>query len=173
MAEYEPFDPHVQVIGQVLQAWVEGTHARIVPVLARHGISYPQENAWYAQTTALNVLREFARTEDLVAMGKQIINFAIFPPGLATVEEALHAINEAYHMNHRGGEIGYYHTRMQAPRHIVVTCKNPYPCDFDYGIILGMAQRFLPRSNTLTVKHDKAAGCRKEGENICVYHVTW
>jgi len=44
----------------------------------------------------------------LFAIGKAIPESAIFPPEIQGLEMGLSAIDIAYHMNHRGGEIGHY-----------------------------------------------------------------
>lgn len=49
-------------------------------------------------------------------------------------------------MNHRNGEIGYYKLisiNLKANT-AIMNCKNPYPCNFDRGIITTMARKFRP-----------------------------
>ena len=170
--EYRPFAPNVEVLGHVLQALLEGTGGRIAEAFARHGITDVQPDNWYSQKLMFQALKDFGQTSDLVSVGMEIIRHAVFPPEIDSVESALHAIDVAYHMNHRNGEIGYYRAEMQGPRHIVIECKNPYPCSFDYGLVYGVAQRFLPADGNLVVEHAQGE-CRKDGEDVCVYHVRW
>jgi hypothetical protein len=41
-------------------------------------------------------------------IGKAIPEKAVLPPEIDSLEKALHSINMAYRMNHRGGEFGFY-----------------------------------------------------------------
>jgi hypothetical protein len=55
-------------------------------------------------------------------------------------------------------------------RKITCVCDNPYPCDFDRGLITGFAQRFERQAR---INHDDRAPCRKTGGDSCTYVVTW
>lgn len=66
--------------------------------------------------------------------------------------------------------IGHYRCEVQeGGTSATMTCDNPYPCDLDRGILAGFAARFEP---AVSVSHS-SAGCRKKGENACVYLVEW
>ena len=53
-------------------------------------------------------------------------------------------------------------------------CKNPYPCDFDKGIIKAVAKKFKPKDSVnIIVEHDESAPCRKKGADSCTYLVSW
>ena len=170
--EYRPFDPKAQVLGRNIKALIAGTGNKIVDALRKHGISNIQDDQWYSQQAVLSALQEFGETANLVAVGTQVIEYTAFPPEVDSVEKALTSIDMAYKMNHRNGDIGYYRETVQGPRHVVMECKNPYPCDFDYGLIFGIARRFLPEDGDLIVEHAQGE-CRKDGADTCVYHVTW
>jgi hypothetical protein len=53
-----------------------------------------------------------------------------------------------------------------------MTCNNPYPSDFDYGIIYGFVRRFLPKGSDFVVQR-KESPCRQKGDDMCIYDVTW
>ena len=77
-------------------------------------------------------------------------------------------------MNHRGGEIGRYKFESLGSNSAKIICNNPYPCDFDMGIISAMARRFLPSTSTgVTVEHLESSKCRKTGNDNCSYIVKW
>ena len=63
--------------------------------------------------------------------------------------------------------IGSYGTSDSGPRKITAVCENPYPCDFDRGLLSAVATRF---ERAARVTHDDAAPCRKTGANSCTYH---
>jgi hypothetical protein len=109
---------------------------------------------------------------------------AVFPPTVTDIHSALKCIDVAYHMNHamhgesmfspNTGEmregIGHYsYSHAPGKKLITIESSTPYPCDFDRGIIIAMAQRFQPAA---TLTHD-SKGCRKRGGHSCAYHITW
>jgi hypothetical protein len=100
-------------------------------------------------------------------------NDAPFPPGIDSIETALTALNEAYQMNHRGGDIGSYESEVVGPHHIKVVCRNPYPSDFDYGLLYGLVRRFRPAGVAFRVIVDEQAPSRKKGADSCTYHIYW
>jgi hypothetical protein len=55
-------------------------------------------------------------------------------------------------------------------RKIVSVCENPYPCEFDRGILMGFAMRFEKLARVL---HDDRAACRRAGGKSCTYTVAW
>lgn len=110
---------------------------------------------------------------------------ARFPPTIADIQTGLESVNVAYHMNHaRDGQpmfvletrqmlegIGdYLCTRTEGRREILCRCTTPYPCSFDQGLLLAMAQRFEP-SASLT--HLDSTRCRNQGGPSCTYAITW
>ncbi len=91
----------------------------------------------------------------------------------------------AYHLNHRKNGapmfdpatgtmldgIGHYKTEfLEKERRAIVVCEEPYPCEFDRGLVAALAARFEPMAKTA---HDNDAPCRKKGESSCTYVVSW
>ena len=76
-------------------------------------------------------------------------------------------------MNHRGGEIGHYTFTKTGDKRATMVCRNPYPCDFDRGIVEAMAQRFRPQGSIVKVQHDSTKPCRKSQSDSCTYLVSW
>lgn len=174
MAEYTSFDPHVEVLGRVLLSWLHGTEGEIAGALAAHGIEDVQPDRWYPLQDALDALKEFGQSANLVSMGQHIIEHAIFPEDQMTdLVTALTAIDQAYHMNHRNGEIGSYRAEVIGDQHITIVAENPYPSDFDYGLIWAIATRFLPPRSDLVLELDLSAPTRQQGADSCTYHITW
>ena len=107
---------------------------------------------------------------------------------IRTVEAALLSIDVAYHMNHRlNGEllydarngimkegIGHYGFEKISPRSARMVCVNPYPCQFDRGIIEATAEKFKPVDSALvTVRCDGTRLCRDGGADSCAYLIEW
>lgn len=179
MAQFKAFAPGVEVNGETVFSIIDGMgtfKSTAVAILAEHGIITPQAGMWYSQQKWLNAFEAIASKigpKTLFAIGQKIPENAKFPPVIDAIDKALGAIDVAYHMNHRGGEIGNYKFESTGPHSARLVCKNPYPCDFDSGIITAMARRFSPAGVMPRVEHDEASPCRKRGGESCTYYVTW
>ncbi|WP_371805710.1 hypothetical protein [Candidatus Lokiarchaeum ossiferum] len=135
------------------------------------------------------MMTQKAGSKTLFQIGKKIPENAIFPPEIDDIEKGLQVIDVAYHMNHRNAQklplfdpsrekkkmmlpgIGNYSYKKNLDQSMaIITFNNPYPCDFDRGIIDTMGQRF---NSTAQVIHDDSKPCRKNGADSCTYIVTW
>jgi hypothetical protein len=179
MAQFQAYSPQVMVNGQTVLSVISGMGAfkdTAAQILQRNGIPDPQPAGWYPQQAWLNAFQEIAKTigsSTLRQIGMSIPRNAKFPPGIDTVEKALESLDAAYHMNHRGGEIGHLSYVKTGPKSATVTCQNPYPCDFDRGLVEAVANKFKPAGSIVKVQHDAAKPCRaKQGES-CTYVVSW
>lgn len=191
---YQPMVPGVEVNGATVLAIVRGMESyqqKAFEILARHGITYPSTEKWYPQQLWLNCFKEIAEfigPNTLFVIGLRIPECAKFPPGITTIEKGLESIDIAYHMNHRlngipmydphSGKltegIGHYKYVRMGDGMAKMVCDNPYPCEFDRGIIEAVAKAHKPPGSLgVTVLHDDSAGCRKQGSDSCTYVVRW
>lgn len=178
MAQFVAMSPDVEVNGQTVRSMVSAVGSlrpRMMEILEAHGVADPDPEAWYAQQRWLDALRHIAveiGPNTLYKIGTTIPRSASFPPHIAEVGSALKAIDVAYHMNHRGGEIGHYAFQSAGASAARIVCDNPYPCEFDRGIIQAMVRRFAGASS-IGVRHDEARPCRCRDGDSCTYVVTW
>jgi len=120
-----------------------------------------------------------------VQIGQHVPKHAPFPPSINDIHGAMGSMDAAYHMNHRkGGRVmfdpatgqmlsgigNYGYAPVPRERRIISVCENPYPCDFDRGIITALAARFERGSR---VTHDDSAPCRKNGADSCKFIIAW
>jgi hypothetical protein len=194
MAQFIAFAPDVEVNGETVLSVVDGMghfKEKAILFLKENGIENPAPGNWYKQQSWLNAFQLIAKTTGdftLFNIGKKIPENAQFPPSIDSLEKALAAIDVAYHMNHRiKGEIlfnpqtgavkegiGHYRFEKINDKNMKMICNNPYPCDFDKGIIDAMAQRFKPAGvPVVMVKHDDTQPCRKKGGDSCTYHISY
>ena len=179
MAQFKAFSPNVEVNGETVLSIVDGMGAMKTvakKILDDAGIRDPKPGQWFKQQAWLDAFQKISESvgpNTLSLIGQKIPENAQFPPAIDTIEKGLSAIDVAYHMNHRGGEIGHYEYKAQGPSKAAMVCANPYPCDFDRGIITAMARRFAPKSESVRVVHDDSKPCRKHGDESCTYMVTW
>lgn len=194
MASFKVFTQGSEVNGETILSIVDGlgqVKSRALNILSGCGINNPAPGKWYPQQSWLDaflVISEETGPFTLFNIGKKIPENAQFPPDINDIYKALAAVDVAYHMNHRIQNeilfnpqtghmkegIGHYGFERKSENHIIMKCDNPYPCDFDRGIIEAMAQRFKPSSVFFVkINHDNNAPCRKKGADSCTYHITW
>ena len=178
MAEYLAFSPTAEVLGQSVLAIVggmENNRARALQLLEEQGLSPLEPGRWYPQQPVLDVFRaifERIGPSTVRAIGRKVPDWAIFPRAVS-IEDALRGIEVAYQANHRHGDIGHYRFESTGLRSGQVVCENPYPCDFDRGLIEAVAERARP-AHSLRVRVEHAPdGCRRQGETACTYAVSW
>lgn len=179
MAQFKPFAPNVEVNGETVLTTVnsfpEFMRDVIAELLKKHGIESPRSGNWYSQQAWLACFKEISEQyggHTLFEIGKKIPSNAKFPPGIDNIEKALSSINVAYQMNHRNGDIGFYKLaeHNKSERKIIMHCKNPYPCDFDRGIIVSMARKF---ESPVKVRLDASKPSRKQGADDSWYIVLY
>jgi len=197
--QFKPFEPGIEVSGESLGAIVEGFRKYptvAMKYLVKHGVLKSQggkpptvdRSAWYPLEEWLSAYEGIAKevgVNSLYGIGRSIPENAVFPPQVKDIHSAIGSIDVAYHMNHRkkgvvmfnpeNGEmlegIGHYgYKAVPNENRIVCVCENPYPCDFDRGIVSAMASRFEASAKTV---HDNEAECRKKGAETCTYIVWW
>ncbi|HEY9007126.1 hypothetical protein [Ohtaekwangia sp.] len=182
MAQFVSFDPGVKVLGQSILLFVNamdfGKEERI-EILEKHGLTNLQPGEWYDLQKWLDAFKDLSEgilASTLYIIGKEIPSNAKFPPDIDTLEKALYSIDVAYKMNHTAGEIGTYEVTLFDPeqRKAIMVCRNPYPSDFDRGIIAAMTDRFKPEDSTASeVVLDLTKESRLNGGESCTYLISW
>ena len=179
MAQFEAFAPEVEVNGEtvltIVKAFPEFMQIYAIKILSENGIHNPRADKWYSQQAWLKAFKQISErygAHTLYRIGKAIPENAQFPTEIDSIEKALASIDIAYNMNHRNGDIGFYKvvSHDSTERKIVMHCKNPYPCDFDKGIITAMARKFNPDA---TVELDTHKPSRKDGANDSWYIISY
>jgi hypothetical protein len=197
--QFKVFEPGIEVSGASLGAIIDGFKKYptvAMKYLTKYGLvktvaGKPAEidrGGWYSLETWLAAYEGIANEvgpNSLFGIGKSIPENATFPPHVVDIHSAIASIDVAFHMNHRKNGvvmfnpengsmlegIGHYAVQpSEKENRIICVCENPYPCDFDRGIITAMANRFEPLARTA---HDNEAPCRKNGADSCTYVVMW
>jgi hypothetical protein len=143
---------------------------------------------WYPLDKWLAVHGAIAKDvglNSLYTIGKKVPEHVDLPPQVTDIRSVFGSLNVAYHVSHRkDGKLMFDPaTGIMTEGIGNVTCElanneqkltlkfeNPYPCEFDRGLIHGFATRFEP---TARVLHDNGAPCRKKGASSCTYIVSW
>ena len=181
MASFKAIDPGVEVSGTSILSFlyaIEFGREMRAEILSEHDIE-PTEDSWHNQQRYLDALKQIAENvgeKTMFLMGKAVPESATFPREIQGVEAALNSINVAYQMNHRGDDIGYYKlVEFDADMHrAVMECKNPYPSEFDRGILTTMVRKFTAeKANAVDVVLDTTKPSRREGGDTCWYVIGW
>lgn len=174
--QYRASSEKVEIIGQTVYTFVIGSndyYDSILDILDRNGISNLDRGMWYKQQDWLDAFKETVAiigAEKLIPIGRAIIDCAIWPDGITNIPEALSSIDVAYHMNHRGGEIGHYNFLKTGISTGIMICDNPYPDEFDLGLIEGVILKFGGKPS---VAIDSTQLTRNTGSNTTTYKIKW
>ena len=148
---FRPFEASssaVEVDGRTVHSVISGMMLHSVgrELLRREGLDPLKPERWYPMQSWLNVFRTISErlgADTLYSVGYRIPQSAEFPSLIMKdVATALQSIDIAYHHAHRNGDIGCYEYSQVGEGIYQIRCNNPYPCDFDLGIIDSLVDRF-------------------------------
>lgn len=171
--------PKVEVNGETVYTIVDGMggfKAKALKILGDNGIVDPKPGMWYSQQAWLNAFKNISEQigkSTLYSIGQKIPENAKFPPEIDEIHKALSVIDVAYQMNHRNGEIGHYLYEKTGERSAKFVCTNPYPDEFDKGIIAAMAKKFGPKISNLQITIDETKPVRMKGGDSTTFIVSW
>ncbi len=181
MAQFESFDDNVEVNDTSVLGFVNaidfGKDLR-ESILLEHGVDVG-ETEWHDQQAYLDALREIHEKvgeKTMYMIGKAILENAVLAPNVDGLKSGLESLDVGYKMNHRGGDLG--HIKLvefdDSANQARMECKNPYPSEFDRGLITTMLHRMTPNPTyKAQVKLDVTEPNRKAGADQCYYDLTW
>jgi len=158
--------------------------------LLQDGVPHTSEhlrNHWYPMESwilASHAIANEVGTGTAYSIGKKVGEIAEVPPDFNSLVKVLSALDAVYHLHHRkDGEvmfnpqtgkqiegIGKWTCTMASEgTSATISTDNPYPCDFDRGILTGFASRYEEATSVTHVP----GSCRKKGEGSCTYLVQW
>lgn len=153
-----------------------GFKSTAIKILTENGIGNPQPGSWYSQQSWLNAFKKISEgigSATLFSIGQKVPENANFPPSIDSIHKALAAINTAYHLNHRNGLIGEYRYEKISERSARIICTNPYPDEFDRGIISQMSRKFQPAGANVKVTIDESKPSRTKGGDSTTFLINW
>lgn len=195
----KPLATGVEVHGNVLQFTVSGFRivpSIALGYFAKFGLISPkpgekpalQADAWYDMNAWIQVFTAIYREVGPTTMfevGRQVGASHPVPPHVTNIMALLRFLDIGYHTNHRlNGQlmadietgvmlegIGHYKIDVTpGQREAVTVCDNPYPCEFDLGLMGAATSRFEAKARTT---HDPHSPCRAKGGDSCTYLTTW
>jgi len=173
--EFICIDPTATVRGANIRATVDAF--LLLPstgrtLLARHGLQVDdlREDRFLPLQHWLDVLREVQAAVGPSMMrkiGSHVIKNADFPASFADVESILLALDDIYHINHRG-EVGHYRATQDQEGTITIRCETPYPRQFEYGLVEGICRSSRSGGRRFTVEFVEGPST---GDLSCTIHV--
>ena len=162
--------------GAAINTFVLGlAHSQSVidKILADAGIDAIDPEGWYDYEWAADFFIEIERALGSAAVmecGRKMIESAVYPPEINSVETLLPAIDAWYRLHARGPDIGAILCEFE-DRHSAVLdwSTGRFPCSFCIGILEGACARYGAKP---LIEHGPG-GCRDEGAPTCIYYVTW
>lgn len=179
---FEAFDPNTEVIGQNVLAFVEcSSRDTIMPFLHHHELSHIDPEQWYPLQKWLDVLSDLANSKaamfDFVSIGVKIAETAVYPPevesGQVPFAELVMLIPQIYQIQHRGGDVGIEQTEKIGASHVRLIMRTPYPDDLAYGVVWGMARRFLRGGERFRIAYDETEPRRDHGGERTILDISW
>lgn len=149
---FQASSPDVEVDGRTVLAVSGGILVGSVAreLLESEGLADVTPDSWFSQQAWLGVykcIHDELGADTLYSIGRRIPYSARFPDDqMVNVSSALESIDIAYHEAHRGGEIGEYKYLEVGLDHYEIHCDNPYPNEFDLGIVTSLVERFRGRT---------------------------
>jgi hypothetical protein len=182
MAEFVSFDPESEVSGSNIQLVIKAHRALgfdIAACLSKHKLNRVQPNDWVNLQTYLDCLKDIQQEfsyyysfYSLIAIGTKVIDYAMGIPNPHKSDTNFEPLNNFYQLRHRGMDVGEYSQEFLSEKHLRVTARNPYPSDFDYGLVWGMARMRVSNGQVLRVIRAESPS-RRKGDASCVYDLIW
>ncbi|MEZ3118108.1 hypothetical protein RYH80_19515 [Halobaculum sp. MBLA0147] len=179
--EYQTFDDEATVKGVEITSISQAARSlstvfgeRAEAILAEHDLGDIDPDQWYPLQHYLDAIQYIDRhvgSDAVHFIAKEMPELTDWPDEVRTVVDGMNSISGAYSNVHRG-DVGYYEVEQLGERSLRLSCRNPYPCVFDRGIIRGVGERFTPPTAYITFE-EQSAQCRRDGGDECIYDISW
>lgn len=175
---YTASNPNNMSSGASIQSVLSAMDTNIQPILDRHNLGTIDPDEWYSHVDYLNVFNDLVAEDnnvmfELVNIGMKILDNAIFPPNVDSVETALGSLNAYYKLNNKDDD-GGWDVQIDGQT-AICTSTTPFPPDLEYGILYAMVRRFVKRGERAIVEYqDLSMRTGTKGVHApCVYKVSW
>lgn len=143
----------------------------IAKILADAGVDHIDPDRWYDYDWASAIfyrIGEQVGRAAVMAVGRKMVEAAVLPPGLDSVEKLLMSLGAWFRLNARG-PVGDIFCTMDDEYSATIVRTQRGLCAFNIGIIEGSCLRYGVRP---LIEHG-AGGCQDSGAPTCTYHVSW
>lgn len=140
-------------------------------ILADAGIDRVDPERWYDYDWAISIFTRISEQVGHAAVmevGRKMIEAAVFPPGIDSVQKVLLGLGPAFELNARG-PVGTIYITIDDDHSATVVRTQRGMCPFNIGIIEGCCARFGVRP---LIEHGPGE-CQDKGGATCTYYVSW
>ncbi|MBN2134754.1 MAG: hypothetical protein JW737_03405 [Acidobacteria bacterium] len=172
--EFKSKNPDVKVSGGAILAFLDALNNRELGLkyLEKHGILNIEAKKFYSQQAFLLTQKDLAETMGVaIALEATGANIPLeLPPEKAkTVFEIFENWQKHYMDNNIGDTESYFRIIERGENYLLLETNNPYPCDFDRGLIKAFAHFVQPEAKVVKW----GSKCRSHGDDACTYHISW
>jgi len=179
--KYVSFDPEAQVIGQAMLGFKAAIGKEIIePLLKKYGLTDIQPEQWYSLQEWLNVLSDI----EFNAGDSSMLTFVDIGMGVAAnvippaqieqfkregfVDAVVNIGGSNYRRDHRGN-VGKLDIKKINDQQVTSFITSPYPPDFWYGNMYGIAKRFC--SSFIVQYENLSMRYSKPGEPVIIHTI--
>ncbi len=139
--------PDAEIRGGQILAIQHAMGAIAAPYFKQAGLGEVQPDGWYSMAQYLEVIYDIVNENssvmsELVALGVVVVEHALLPPEIDTLEKGLWAMQQGWKMNSRNAQDVIWQIEKLGENHFVCTTSSPFPADQEYGVLYGFARRF-------------------------------
>ncbi len=160
--------------GAALQSFILAfgeSHNIVQKILADAGVDHIDADRWYDYDWSMSI---YERISDqvgraaVIEVGRRMIEAAVFPPGLDSVQKVLMSLGAAFKLNARG-PVGDIFCTIEDDYSATIVRTQHGSCALNIGIIEGCCARYGVKP---LIEHG-TGGCQDDGAPTCTYHVSW
>lgn len=141
-------------------------------ILVDAGVDQIDPERWYDYRWANSIyyrIGELVGRAAVIAVGRRMIEAAVFPPGIDSVQQVLSSLGAAFKLNTRGADVGDIFCTIEDDYSATIVRTQRGLCPLNIGIIEGCCARHDVKP---LIEHG-AGGCQDDGAPTCTYHVSW
>ncbi|GAB4551505.1 MAG: hypothetical protein OHK0023_18530 [Anaerolineae bacterium] len=144
---------NTEIMGWYL-APIAQAFSEIAPTFPKSRITPLDDYAWYPLSDCLRALHDLASeaTLNIANLGMRTAQYLAIPHWIDNIPAALITLEDIYRRAHRNNHYGELSARIFAAHHVRCTVNTPYPEDFMYGLISGVAMRYIPSGGHFEVR---------------------
>lgn len=158
---------NIEIMGWYLSPIAQAI-SEIAPAFTKNRVTVLDDYAWYPLSDCLRVLHTLASEAmlDMANLGMRAAKHLAIPHWIDTIPAALINLEDTYRRAHRNNHHGELSARIITARQVRCTVNTPYPEDFMYGLISGVAMRYMPSGSHFEVR-------RSYADRAAVIDVRW
>lgn len=175
--------PNIELIGLAGAAILENlAKDEVHEFVERHGLGNIQPDAWYPVDSFIHVFEDWYNagenlTQRLISSGMAVLDM-VAPALPADINswplvQQLSVIEVIHQTSYRGGLPGEFIVEQLDDNHLRYRASVPWPDDFNYGLVYGIARHFLAKNYVFNLQFDPDFLRQDDGGEFTVLILEW